>query len=451
MTSSVASSSLIKALPTKRLFIEMLTKDIDLIAAIVDLVDNCTDGARRCGARADFKGFWARLTISPDKFQIQDNCGGIRFDVAQNYAFMFGRDNSAPSTQNSVGEFGVGMKRAIFKLGRQFEVLSSSEDGEFTVSVDVDTWAAAKDDWQFSFKSKTHKRIPESRRGTTITVKRLNTEVASAVGLQSFRTQLNSQLKERLQLPLSQGFRVTLNDSEIKAESWEFLIDSTLCPAKKRIVHRFPNGSQRVVVRLFCGLGKVDDPTQSGWQVFCNGRLVVSSDKSAVTGWGLRESAPHIPSWHNQYVLFRGIAFFEAASPGLLPWNTTKTGLDIDSALYKTVRQDMVILMRPVINFLNALKTEKERKSETGEMGPLELLVDRSDSAPISSNLPTRSAFKMPAVSLRPPRKKRETRRISYEKPEIEIKAIMQRLKVKTLKEVGERTFEYFLQMEELD
>lgn len=47
MTDSNRQSNLIDASPTKDLFITMLVKDIDLIDAIVDLVDNCVDGARR--------------------------------------------------------------------------------------------------------------------------------------------------------------------------------------------------------------------------------------------------------------------------------------------------------------------------------------------------------------------------------------------------------------------
>jgi hypothetical protein len=34
----------INAMPTKELFIDMLTQDISLIPAIVDLVDNAADG-----------------------------------------------------------------------------------------------------------------------------------------------------------------------------------------------------------------------------------------------------------------------------------------------------------------------------------------------------------------------------------------------------------------------
>lgn len=37
----------INASPTKELFIFMLTRDVQLSRAIIDLVDNCVDGANR--------------------------------------------------------------------------------------------------------------------------------------------------------------------------------------------------------------------------------------------------------------------------------------------------------------------------------------------------------------------------------------------------------------------
>ena len=37
----------IEASPTKAFFVQMLTRDIDLKAAILDLLDNCVDGIHR--------------------------------------------------------------------------------------------------------------------------------------------------------------------------------------------------------------------------------------------------------------------------------------------------------------------------------------------------------------------------------------------------------------------
>src|SRR5216683_8239292 len=117
---------IIDAMPTKELFIDMLTRDIALCPAIIDLVDNCADGAKRLHGEGPFRNLWARVEISPEEFRISDNCGGIPVDVARRYAFRFGRPPGTPCVKHSVGQFGVGMKRAIFKMGRKFRIESAT-------------------------------------------------------------------------------------------------------------------------------------------------------------------------------------------------------------------------------------------------------------------------------------------------------------------------------------
>src|SRR5262245_41894378 len=111
-----ADPNLIEAEPTKDLFIYILTKDIPLTRAILDLVDNCVDGARRLRNGGDYTRLQIRIEAKPDVFKIVDNCGGIPVDIARRYAFRFGRPAEMPATPRSVGQFGVGMKRALFKL-----------------------------------------------------------------------------------------------------------------------------------------------------------------------------------------------------------------------------------------------------------------------------------------------------------------------------------------------
>ena len=51
----------IEASPTKELFIYMLTRDIPLIRAILDLVDNSVDGATTSITDDDYSSYWIRL------------------------------------------------------------------------------------------------------------------------------------------------------------------------------------------------------------------------------------------------------------------------------------------------------------------------------------------------------------------------------------------------------
>ena len=83
-----------EASPTKRFFVSMLTRDINLADAILDLLDNCLDGALRLadGSDVDYAKHFVKIELAADHFSIEDNCGGIPREVAKNYAFKMGRD-----------------------------------------------------------------------------------------------------------------------------------------------------------------------------------------------------------------------------------------------------------------------------------------------------------------------------------------------------------------------
>ena len=69
----MSKTFVIPANPAKAFFVEMITRDIELQDAILDLLDNCVDGIRRSGkASGDkpFDGYYARITFSENEFVI---------------------------------------------------------------------------------------------------------------------------------------------------------------------------------------------------------------------------------------------------------------------------------------------------------------------------------------------------------------------------------------------
>src|SRR5215216_906231 len=137
----MANEKTVNASPTKEFFIFMLTRDIELSRAILDLVDNCVDGAiRERGDNGDFNGLYVRIEATKERFHIADNCGGMSAQVARDYAFRFGRPKEVVSMKHSIGQFGVGMKRALFKLGTHFRVDSTTADSKFLLEVPVEDW-----------------------------------------------------------------------------------------------------------------------------------------------------------------------------------------------------------------------------------------------------------------------------------------------------------------------
>jgi hypothetical protein len=92
MTTVEDARIVVNGTPTKEFFVEMLTRDIDLTDAILDLLDNCLDGVVRLKGPSvssdheakmsvDYSGFHSYITITEDGFTIEDNCGGISKDM----------------------------------------------------------------------------------------------------------------------------------------------------------------------------------------------------------------------------------------------------------------------------------------------------------------------------------------------------------------------------------
>ena len=116
------TTNIIEGNPTKKFFIEMITRDISIEDAIIDLLDNSIDGANRINQN-DYSNLYIDLTVNGNEFIIRDNCGGFSLETAQKYAFRFGRPDNAPRMHNNtVGRFGIGMKRSLFKIGKIFDV-----------------------------------------------------------------------------------------------------------------------------------------------------------------------------------------------------------------------------------------------------------------------------------------------------------------------------------------
>ena len=311
----------VDASPTKEFFVEMLTRDVRLTMAILDLIDNCIDGALRTREDGSFNGLEARIAFDRDQFTIQDNCGGIPLDIAKNYAFRFGRPTGAPPVKNSVGRFGVGMKRALFKIGRLFEVATATKEVSYRITVDVADWLA-RETWDFPIVSMDRPTTPLSDMdtGTSITVVELTDEARRWFDIAYNETMLKNEISRRHQHHINNGLAVSLNGVSIPPSQLEFLVSES--PVLRPAYREYDRDG--VHVRLLAGVGK-SEPQEAGWYVYCNGRMVLYADRNRTTGWGEPQM---MPRFHNQYARFRGAAFFDSEDSTLLPWNTTKDGID---------------------------------------------------------------------------------------------------------------------------
>jgi hypothetical protein len=435
----------IQAWPTKELFIEYLVRDVKLGDAIVDLVDNSVDGAMRLNPNGNLEGLEVRIEATSERFRIADNCGGITVEVARKYAFRFGRDEDLIQQPHSIGKFGVGMKRAFFKLGKRFRVESTTDSTHFVVDEDVGEWKKKKA-WTFDFESfKEDGEFPQEEIGTTIEVAPLHDEIGHQFELENFIISLRDKIEKRHLTFIDQGLAISLNQIPASLHLLQLKSSDKLKTGYKEFVVREKEQAP-VTVKIYAGIGE-PDPNLAGWYIFCNGRLILEADQSKTTGWEGRPKP--IPKFHGQFNYFRGFVFFDSDDAGLLPWNTAKTDVVADAPIYAAARLEMIRLMRPVIDFLNNLKDEKDgREREGADPGPLESAVDSTFMKAIDE-VETSYRFVRPEPKREKPGPKMG--RIVYNKPRDLIEKVKKQLRVKTQKEVGEQTFDYYYDLEAKD
>lgn len=442
----------IDASPTKEFFIDILVRDIKLVDAIADLVDNCVDGARRLKSEGDFAGLSISIEFDRRRFRIEDNCGGIPVDVARNYAFRFGRPENVPNMKGSLGRFGVGMKRALFKMGEHFNIESKTANEKFTVDVDVNAWKSKRDDqgrelWEFEFQTLENVGVQASERGTVVLVDSLRPEIADEFGSKIFETRLIEALQAAHEQSVNQGLTIDINLHRIADKSTTLLVSELIKPIKVEkayeVAERLAGESTPVKATIYAGIAE-SSLDNAGWYVVCNGRQILQADKTKTTGWDDVVNDVELPKAHNQFARFRGYIFFEGDNASALPWNTMKNAIDPESKVYQAALLDMATAMRQVIDFLNRLDAESDTESVE-----LQEAIKKAGTAPLK-NVGFSSTFVYPTPGTAGQRSRPLHTRIAFTRATKEVDFAKEFFEVGTAKTAGERTFEYFLEREML-
>jgi len=359
------------AYPTKAFFVRMITRDIGLEDCILDLIDNSVDGAwghegsRPMGLAddVDLSAYHIDIEATPERFVIRDDCGGMTLDDAADHAFSFGRSSLDEHHDFSIGVYGIGMKRAIFKLGDKIRIRSTfaREDGSrlsFAVPIDVTNWLGHDTPpWDFDIVED----APLDRCGVEIVVTALTSGATAAFDNPTFLQNLRRTIARDYSLHLARGLTITLNDDVIVG--WEFELRTSDDFAPIRIEYLDESEGDRVEVEIIAGMAapppessdaseEEDGDRRMGWYVVCNGRVVLAADKTYVSGWG----TDGWPQWHRQYSGFIGIILFTAAKAVALPLTTTKRSVDVSSEVWRRARPKMRDATRSWIDYTNQRK-----------------------------------------------------------------------------------------------
>ncbi|MBD2871721.1 ATP-binding protein [Paenibacillus arenilitoris] len=371
----------ISAFPAKAFFVNMLTRDIELSDAILDLLDNCVDGVLRKRkemglteeGQMPYSGYKAELTIDPHQFSIKDNCGGIPIDIAEKYAFRMGRSDDRDKDLPTVGMYGIGMKRAIFKIGRNCNVTSNTSEKAFEVSI-TPTWLEDDAEWELPL---THVPTPDGEPGTTITVTELYENIANSFSQErsNFIDQLFENIASQYSFIIKKGFQISINDVLVKPMPIELLFDTEQETGISPYVYSgvIDDVSVLLEVGFYRPTPSEDELEEdqdikrtkddSGWTIICNDRVVVYKDKTILTGWG----EANVPAFHNQFIGISGVVIFKSNKAEKLPLTTTKRGLEASSVLYLQVKNYMREGTKIFTSYTNVWKKDPDKERETSD------------------------------------------------------------------------------------
>ena len=366
--------------PTKEFFVEMLTRDIDLNDAILDLLDNCIDGVIRstnssnlAESSKNYESFSAEINISHASFSIKDNCGGIPRDTAENYAFRMGRTSLSNNSDPTIGIYGIGMKRAIFKIGQEAFVHTKNNNQKYSVIIEKG-WANDNDNWNLPIYENSPDNLLDEN-GTEISITTLNETISvmwkNDEAIRSFVEILKKAIQESYSLIIEKGFTIKINGETVSAYPVELLI--TAENGKDGIrPFLFENTYEDVSVKMAIGfyapmvsdddIDKMNESKRStheaGITIVCNDRVVLYNDKSYLTGWG----TAGVPNYHTQFIGIKGIVVFESNNPRSLPMTTTKRGVDHSSPVYIAVKDKICEGLKMFTNYTNQWKGRNEQE-----------------------------------------------------------------------------------------
>ena len=368
--------------PTKGFFVEMLTRDIDLNDAILDLLDNCldgvvrlTDGKSKLENKEYYKGYRADINISSNGFSIKDNCGGIPRDVAEQYAFRMGRVPSTDKEYPTIGIYGIGMKRAIFKIGKETVVHTCNNGTKYSVKIPID-WVS-DEKWDFPIEEDSPDNDLTTD-GTEIKVTTLNTAIATLwkANLNSFIETLQSAIQESYSMIIKKGFIISINGKEVKGNPINLLVQKGKEKSLIRpyvFTHQYGSVNVKLAIGFYAPMPsdeEIDEINElkrstyeAGITVVCNDRIVLYNDKSNMTGWGVNG----VPNYHTQFTGIKGVLVFESNNPKDLPMTTTKRGVDHSSSIYIAVKDKMCDGLKMFTNYTNQWKGKnvQERQYST--------------------------------------------------------------------------------------
>lgn len=334
--------------PAPSYLFDYLIADIQTSECIFDLIDNSIDAARtiiREDGKSDlpdnYGGFEIALQLDPQKVVIEDNCSGI--DEKQFTDIVF-RTGMKSQHSFGIGHFGVGLKRAILKLGNRCKVITDNR----VAQLELDFTREALDE-QKDFQLPATKRGSSGKCFTRIEISSIAPDTQRDLEAIRWQDVIKENMGRRYGLFIKKGLSIKVDGKKIEPFAPQPVDNEYIALQRAELT------SHGVKIRIEAGVheryrfGKTSkgnigaDPEnlqihrqiaqEYGWYIVCNDRVILLHDQSYKTGW--------TTNWHNEYSGFVGWVYFESENPELLPWNTKKTDIRENSEVYADIRRKL--------------------------------------------------------------------------------------------------------------
>lgn len=315
------SAGTLDAIPSKRLFLSIIA-DYDLQRSICELVDNGIDNWIRSG-RPSLLEISVRLDALQQTIIVADNAGGVK-QSELSYIVGPGQSGTMPTDQ-TIGIFGVGTKRAVVALAQQVQIRTRFRRGK-TFQIEFDDAWLEDEDWRLPLFEVT----AISPNSTMVQLSRL-------------RDHIDDEAESLLRDHLSATYAKFIADGRVKIDVNGKLIpprffDNWAYPPRYQPRHfkgAIPTSEHgRIEVNAFAGLSSESSPAAGEYGVYfyCNDRLIARALKTFDVGF-LRGVAG-LP--HPKVSLTKVIVELKGDARAM-PWNSSKSDISTKHEVFRAL------------------------------------------------------------------------------------------------------------------
>lgn len=436
---------LVDSSPSKEFFINMITKDVTVESCILDLIDNSIDSHKK-KKKNQTSEIDICFSTEKDFFSINDNCGGMTKEIAQNKAFRFG--NSEIRVDGTLGMYGIGMKRSIFKIGKNFLVESKTDTDSFKVYMNQKEWLNLKDEgntesWKFHLDD----CDLTFENGVHITINQLNDSFKAYLKWSKNIATLKQKIASAYKEVIKEDVTIRVNGERIVYSS-DVLYESADLKSYINTIN-----TKNAKIKIIAGIG-TPSPRDAGWNIICNGRTVIEKDRTELTGWEssysidddseldmkLEKGGKIIPAFHNDFARFRGFVYIESENANELPLNTTKDGIDRQHPIYELIYNEMISIMKKILPSLRKLQEIVRNCKNEMTVPPTESFAPKTVFSLYEEN---RSSFCLRLDDYKAPEKIKNIPMYIQEK---DVKKLKQFFEADTNKELGSKMLEFVME-----